>query len=67
MQSPQTLPQPGADVFVANDNEIVKTLGLVEDESDGLRIGETVAGTTTDIILKQEAHSAALLSLRNNR
>ena len=55
MQSPQTLPQPGADVFVANDNEIMKTLGLVEGESDGLRIGETVSGTTTQIILKRES------------
>ena len=55
MQSPQTLPQPGADVFVANDNEIVKTLGLVKNESKGLKIGETVSGTTTQIILKREA------------
>ena len=55
MQSPQTLPQSGADVFIANENEIVDTLGLVKDESIGLRIGETVAGTTTEIILKREA------------
>ena len=33
MQSPQTLPQSGADVFIANDDEIVKTLGLAKDES----------------------------------
>ena len=55
MQSPQTLPQSGAEVFIANDDEIVTTLGLAQDESDGLRIGETVAGTTTKIILKREA------------
>ena len=55
MQSPQTLPQSGADVFIANKDEIVKTLGLVNNESIGLRIGKTVAGTTTDIILKREA------------
>ena len=55
MQSPQTLPQSGADVFIANEDEIVDTLGLVKDESIGLRIGETVAGTTTEIILKREA------------
>ena len=55
MQSPQTLPQSGADVFVANDDEIVQTLGLVKDKSVGLRIGETVSGTTTEIILKREA------------
>ena len=55
MQSPQTLPQSGADVFIANDDEIVTTLGLVDNEKIGLRIGETVAGTTTNIILKREA------------
>ena len=55
MQSPQTLPQSGTDVFIANDDEIVQTLGLVKDESIGLKIGETVAGTTTNIILKREA------------
>ena len=55
MQSPQTLPQSGADVFIANKDEIVKTLGLVDNESNGLSIGRTVAGTTTDIILKREA------------
>ena len=55
MQSPQTLPQSGADVCIANKDEIVKTLGLVDTESNGLSIGKTVAGTTTDIILKREA------------
>ena len=53
MQSPQTLPQSGAEVFVANDDEIVQTLGLVK--SNGLRIGETVSGTTTEITLKRES------------
>ena len=55
MQSPQILPQSGADVFIANKDEIVKTLGLVDNESDGLSIGRTVAGTVTDIILKRES------------
>ena len=55
MQSPQTLPQPGSDIFIANDDEIVQTLGLVEDQSNGLRIGKTVSGTTTNIILKRES------------
>ena len=55
MQSPQTLPQSGANVFIANEGEIVDTLGLVKDESIGLKIGKTVAGTATDIILKREA------------
>lgn len=55
MQSPQTLPQSGADVFVADDNEIVAILGLVDNEEIGLRIGKTTAGTPTKIILKREA------------
>ena len=55
MQSPQTLPQSGVEVFIANDDEIVTTLGLAKDELAGLKIGETVAGTTTEIILKREA------------
>ncbi len=55
MQSPQTLPQSGTEVFIANDDEIVQTLGLIKDESIGLRIGETVSGTTTEITLKRES------------
>ncbi len=55
MQPPQTLPQSGAEVFIANDDEIVQTLGLVKTTTQGLRIGETVAGATTEIILKREA------------
>ena len=55
MRSPQTLPQSGSDVFIANDDEIVQTLGLVKELPIGLRMGETVAGTTTEIILKREA------------
>ena len=55
MQKPQTLPRSGAKVFIANEDEIVKTLGLVDDEKKGLKIGATVAGTTTEIILKREA------------
>lgn len=55
MQAPQTLPQSGSDVFIADNDEIVKTLGLTDDRENGLKIGKTVAGTTTDIILKREA------------
>ncbi len=55
MQSPQTLPQPGSDVFIANDDEIVQALGLTKDKSIGLKIGKTVSGTTTNIILKRES------------
>lgn len=55
MQSPQTLPQSGSEVFIADQNEIVQTLGLLNDDDEGLSIGETVAGTQTEIILKREA------------
>jgi hypothetical protein len=54
IRSPQTLPNSGADVFIANDDEIVRTLGLERDESQGLCIGETVSGTITNIILRRE-------------
>lgn len=55
VRSPQTLPKSGAEVFVADDSEIVRTLGLEKDKSQGLYIGETVGGTITNIILKREA------------
>ncbi len=55
MQKPQTLPRSGAEVFIANEDEIVKTLGLEDDEEKGLKIGATVAGASTEIILKREA------------
>lgn len=55
LQSPQTLPLSGVDVFIANEKEIVKTIGLAENKSAGLEIGETASGTTTKIFLKREA------------
>jgi hypothetical protein len=35
-RSPQTLPQSGAEVFVATDDEIVQTLGLLDKPENGL-------------------------------
>ena len=55
LQAPQSLPNSGADVFIANQDEIMKTLGLAKEPSLGLHIGRTVSGTTTPIILKREA------------
>lgn len=55
IRSPQSLPNSGAEVFVANEDETVRTLGLVKDEATGLSIGSTVSGTATKIILKREA------------
>lgn len=55
LQSPQTLPRSGTDVFIASEKEIVKTIGLAEDESAGLGIGKTASGARTKIFLKREA------------
>jgi hypothetical protein len=52
--SPQTLPTSGAEVFVANEDEIVRTLGLASNEENGLYIGETISGTKAKIVLKRE-------------
>ncbi len=54
-RSPQTLPNSGAEVFIADEGEIVRTLGLTDDEKEGLYIGETISGTKTKIIIKREA------------
>jgi DNA helicase HerA-like ATPase len=55
IRAPQTLPNSGAEVSVANIDEVIQTLGLVKDEKEGLHIGETVSGTPTQIVLKREA------------
>jgi hypothetical protein len=54
-RSPQTLPQSGAEVFLASDAEIVATLGLATDPGKGMYIGDTITGIPTKIILKREA------------
>jgi uncharacterized protein len=53
-RAPQNLPNSGADVFVADINEIVQTLGLEKDENRGLFIGETTSGTIAKIVLKRQ-------------
>ncbi|HJP95165.1 MAG TPA: ATP-binding protein [Pyrinomonadaceae bacterium] len=55
IRSPQTLPNSGAEVFIAEQHEILKTLGLVKDRDTGLHVGETTSGTEMDIVLKREA------------
>jgi DNA helicase HerA-like ATPase len=55
IRAPQSLPNSGAEVFVAEEEEILRTLGLVKDKASGLDIGETTSGTKVDIILKREA------------
>ena len=55
IRAPQTLPNSGASVYVANEEEIVFALGLQKDKKFGLHIGETTGGTITPIILKRES------------
>jgi len=54
IRAPQTLPRSGTEVFVADPTEIVKALGLANNESAGLFIGKTASGTNTSIVLKRE-------------
>jgi DNA helicase HerA-like ATPase len=54
-RSPQTLPQSGAEVFLASEAEIIATLGLAIESVKGLYIGDTLTGIPTKIILRREA------------
>jgi hypothetical protein len=54
-RSPQTLPQSGAEVFLASDAEIIATLGLATEPNNGLYIGDTITGIPTKIILRRQA------------
>ncbi len=55
IRSPQTLPNSGAEVFLASNEEIIASLGLAESEEEGLNIGKTVGGKQTEILLKRES------------
>ncbi len=55
IRSPQTLPNSGAEVFLASDEEIIASLGLAKGEEEGLNIGRTVGGKQTEILLKRES------------
>jgi len=55
LRAPQTLPNAGASVYIADANEIIFALGLEKDPIHGLHIGETVGGAITSIILKRES------------
>jgi DNA helicase HerA-like ATPase len=55
IRSPQSLPNSGSEVFIADENETVRVLGIEKNKSQGLYIGETVGGTKTDIVLKRES------------
>jgi len=53
-RAPQTLPNSGNEVFVADEDEIVRSLGLTSDPDKGLHLGTTTSGKHTDIVLKRE-------------
>ena len=55
IRSPQTLPNSGAKVFLASDEEIIASLGLAKSAEEGLSIGKTVGGKQTEILLKRES------------
>ncbi len=55
IRAPQTLPNSGANVILADNDDIVFALGLQKEKPLGLHIGTTVSGVATDIILKREA------------
>jgi uncharacterized protein len=55
MRSPQTLPNAGSEVFIADPSEIARALGLADSAATALTLGETVSGTITSIRLKREA------------
>ncbi len=55
IRAPQNLPNSGADVSIANNDEIVMALGLQQDKKQGLHIGWTATGAKTEIILKRES------------
>ncbi len=55
IRSPQTLPNSGAEVFLASDEEIIASLGLAKSGEKGLNIGRTVGGKQTEILLKRES------------
>ena len=55
IRAPQSLPNSGAEVYLATEDEIVRTLGLLEDKDKGLHIGQTVGGANVQIVLKREA------------
>lgn len=54
IRSPENLPNSGAEVFIATEDEIVQTLGLIKEKTQGLYIGTTTSGKKADIILKKE-------------
>jgi uncharacterized protein len=55
MRAPQTLPNSGAEVFLASEAETVQALGLEANLERGIHLGETGSGTTSPVVLKREA------------
>ncbi|MBE9195801.1 ATP-binding protein [Synechocystis sp. LEGE 06083] len=55
IRSPENLPNSGADVYIADSTEIVNVLGLIDEQENGLYIGDTIGGLKTKIVLKKES------------
>lgn len=55
LRSPQTLPNSGAEVYIASADDVIRTLGLAAEPSLGLDIGTAASGSATKIVLKREA------------
>ena len=52
--APETLPNSGSEVFLAEPNEIIDVLGFAENPDLGLNIGVTTGGTSVKTQLKRE-------------
>jgi DNA helicase HerA-like ATPase len=55
LQSPETLPEAGSEVFRAGPSEVQYALGLVSDPAGGLFIGHTTSGLEVPVILQRES------------
>lgn len=54
ISAPQSLPNAGSPVFLAEVDEIIQVLGLETKEEDGLHIGKTVSGTPAAVTLRRQ-------------
>jgi hypothetical protein len=55
IMAPETLPKAGTEVFAADRTEIIHALGLEQNRSKGLLIGDRVGTAEFDVMLKREA------------
>jgi DNA helicase HerA-like ATPase len=53
--APQSLPKSGSDVYAADEEIIVRALGLADKKATGLLIGDRVGSVNFDVMLKRES------------